>query len=210
MGNTTISISIKTREQLEVIKEKFQLKNWEDTVSKISFFVLDNRIDINTDFGGENLNTAINLEKRILSQLDDLEKKLTKDNRSLRNWVGGIENDYFKPLVKKLDLLEYINKSEINKIDNDSLKNIQKEKPAEMSISSSISDESSTLVKQLLQEREVSKLAKQELNVLLSQYKSALSTIIDSTKIESVGMLGKEKLVINLAKNEFEKIKQGL
>lgn len=209
---TTITLSLESKNQLDQIKSKFGFKTMGDTVHKCSDFILKNKIDLTSNYEGERNNIAFNLERKMALSLQELEKKLTKDNSSLRKWVGGVEKDYFVPLLKKITAFEdKVNLSvPYNKSDKSEYSQIENPINPLRNIEHNVVQTEDTFIKinQLKQELDTSNKAYDEIEVILNKYKKALFELMGTTKIETSGMMGKEKVVINISVEEYKKIKQ--
>lgn len=206
MATTTIQINKETKDLLDGLKDKYSLGTFDNCVSSLALFVLRNDINPKDDFVGDFRTELINLETRLLKKMEDSHKRITKDNASLRNWVGGITKDHLIPITKKIEKiydLEISNKS-ANKQEISSFEN-----PLNLSISET--------PKQLNEEDNVFKSKLEEQEKKASEYyskynnvKQALFKIINSAKIEQGGMLSPQKIVVNLSLEEWEKLKENL
>lgn len=198
MSNTTIQIHKETKDLLDSLKDKYSLRTYDICVNTLALFILKNDVNPKDDFVGDFRSELINLEKRLLMAMDTAHKKITKDNATLRSWVGGITKDHLIPISKQMDKIVNLgidnnnsNKIENSKIDNPLNSHILEAEDKEI--------------------EEKKSQAEEEKNKYFSKYqslKSALFSIINNSKIEQGGILSKEKIVIDLPINEWQKFKE--
>ncbi|AZA89084.1 hypothetical protein EG349_19860 (plasmid) [Chryseobacterium shandongense] len=210
MLKNTIKLSDDTKDLLDQIQLKFGLKTYDTTVNTCSLFIIRNEINLKEDYIGDYRKGLVDLEKRLTVSFKEHEDKMKLDNASVRKWMGGIEKDYLKPLIQKLSILDKISDLGINNILQEK-QNIPKiESPLnshlEKPFSSSSEDQENTeKLKNELQDKD------QKFRDLYNKYetqKQALFKIFNNSKVESGGMLSKEKIVINLTYDEWEELKR--
>ena len=117
MSNSSISVTVETKDMLTQFQSKFGLKTYDNVINTMSVFMIRNEINPKDDFIGDYKIELIRLEKRLLQSFEDAHKKITKDNASLRNWVGGITKDHLIPINEKLSVLDKINDTKKSKKD---------------------------------------------------------------------------------------------
>lgn len=210
MLSAHIKISTETKEILDQIQLKFGLKTYDSTVKTCSLFIIKNEINLREDYIGDYRKGLVDLENRLTASFKDHEDKMKSDNASVRKWMGGIEKDYLKPLIQKLHILDKVSDLGIDNILHEK-KNFSKvENPLNSHLDrplSSISTEieNSDKLKNELQERE------QKFKELYNKYESqkqALFKIFNNSKVETGGMLSKERIVINLTSDEWDELKK--
>ncbi|SHF34360.1 hypothetical protein [Chryseobacterium takakiae] len=210
MLKNTIKLSDDTKDLLDQIQLKFGLKTYDTTVNTCSLFIIRNEINLKEDYIGDYRKGLVDLEKRLTVSFKEHEDKMKLDNASVRKWMGGIEKDYLKPLIQKLSILDKISDLGINNILQEK-QNIPKiENPLnshlEKPFSSSSEDQENTeKLKNELQDKD------QKFRDLYNKYeiqKQALFKIFNNSKVESGGMLSKERIVINLTYDEWEELKR--
>lgn len=198
MSNTTIQIHKETKDLLDSLKDKYSLSTYDICVNTLALFILKNDVNPKDDFVGDFRSELIHLEKRLLMAMDTAHKKITKDNATLRSWVGGITKDHLIPISKQMDIIVNlgIDNNNSNKIENSKINN-----PLNSHILEAKNEE--------IEEKKTQ--AEEEKNKYFSKYqslKSALFSIINNSKIEQGGILSKEKIVIDLPINEWQKFKE--
>lgn len=208
MAITSIQIKKDTKSLLDEIKEKYSIGTYDNCINFMAVFIIKNDINPRDEFVGDFKKSLIDFEIRILKYFEDMQIKLVKDNTSLRKWVGAMEKTYFIPMNKKMALLE---QKSILQIDNKSLEkqdNIQSQNNVnllENEESLSLGGLNDIELKLEEKNKEYSELYKEN-----DELKNTLFNIINNSRIETTGMLGKEKVVINMSSDEWEKIKQKL
>jgi hypothetical protein len=203
MQNSSISVSNETKDILTTFRTKFGFKTYDSVINNIALFVLRNDINPKDDFIGDFKSELMRLEKRLLETFEESHKKITKDNASLRSWVGGITKDNLVPMMKKLDLI--VN-SEIDIKSSSKEENQYLANPLNFNVISSSNEnkESTEMTKEL-------ELKEQKYKELFSKYehqKQALFKIFNNAKIEQGGMLSKSKIYINMDAEEWESLKE--
>lgn len=205
-----IKISTETKEILDQIQLKFGLKTYDSTVKTCSLFIIKNEINLREDYIGDYRKGLIDLENRLTASFKEHEDKMKTDNASVRKWMGGIEKDYLKPLIQKLNILDKVSELGVNNILQEK-QNISKiENPLnthlDKTVSSSSADiENTDKLKNELQDKE------QKFKELYNKYESqkqALFKIFNNSKVEAGGMLSKERIVINLTSDEWDELKK--
>lgn len=208
MADKSVGISLNTKGLLDEIKEKYSIGTYDNCINFMAVFIIKNDINPRDEFVGDFKKSLIDFEIRILKYFEDMQIKLVKDNTSLRKWVGAMEKTYFIPMNKKMALLE---QKSILQIDNKSLEkqdNIQSQNNVnllENEESLSLGGLNDIELKLEEKNKEYSELYKEN-----DELKNTLFNIINNSRIETTGMLGKEKVVINMSSDEWEKIKQKL
>lgn len=205
---TTMRISLDCKKNLDLLKNRYLFKTNNDAVYNCTNYILKNSIDIQSDYQRENLNTVFLLEERIQTNLQELEKKLTKDNASLRKWVGAVEKDYFIPILKNIGSIE----RKASVLDKKPEQPEEIENPLNPPIKSNINiaqnDSKSIKIRQLEDDLNIANKAYKEVETISNRYKKALQDILSQTKVEAFGMMGREKVVINISAEDFKKIKE--
>ena len=207
MSNSSISVTVETKDMLTQFQSKFGLKTYDNVINTMAVFMIRNEINPKDDFIGDYKIELIRLEKRLLQSFEDAHKKITKDNASLRNWVGGITKDYLIPINEKLSVLDKINDFQIDKFREESFENKKDYNPLNLSENSvqEVSNNSSEIVSEELENQQA------KFKDLYSKYdaqKQALFKIFNNSKIESGGMMSKDKIIINLTIEEWNTFQQ--
>lgn len=205
MLNTTIKLTDETKGLLDDIQAKFGLKTYDTTVKTCAVFIIRNEINLKEDYIGDYKKGLIDLENRILAKFQIHEDKILANNSSLRKWVGGVEKDYFKPLLLKLNTLDKLEGLGFDKIVKDKLNYPKVENPLNSHIKS--------------EEKEISKVEEsqgdtsnkdEKFKEIYGKYeaqKQALFKIFNNSKVETGGMLSKERIIVNLSAEDWEELK---
>lgn len=208
MSKTTIQVTSETKELLNQIRARYEFLTYDQCISSMGYFITRNKVNPQEDFVG-NFKTELGiLEQNLIRFISDSNKKISKDNATLRSWVGGITNDHLVPLTQKLSVLDKLNISEINKYSSDNSSNSKFENP--MNNNLPVQKREQEIVKD--NSDELDKLNK-KYKELFSKYdtqKQMLFKIINSVKVEQGGMISKEKIIINLPLDEWETIRTSI
>ena len=207
MSNSSISVTVETKDMLTQFQSKFGLKTYDNVINTMAVFFFFFEINPKDDFIGDYKIELIRLEKRLLQSFEDAHKKMTKDNASLRNWVGGITKDHLIPINEKLSVLDKINDFQIDKFREESFENKKDYNPLNLGENSvqEVSNNSSEIVSEELENQQA------KFKDLYSKYdaqKQALFKIFNNSKIESGGMMSKDKIIINLTIEEWNTFQQ--
>ncbi|PXW07101.1 hypothetical protein C8D70_12316 [Chryseobacterium sp. CBTAP 102] len=212
-----IKVSEETKELLDDLSTRFNLKTYDNTVRTCSLFILRNEINLREDYIGDYRKGLVDLENRIFSKFKEHEDKILKSYASMRNWVGGIEKDHLKPLTAKLEILDKISNYEIHKIAEDKLNNVKSENPLNFNLPKPEEVKKNDFeeekkegvfepdVPSNIEEKSQDNSTNSD---LLNRYKEALQKIIFNSEIKEVEtMLGKKKsIVVNLPLEEWNYI----
>lgn len=205
MLNTTIKLTDETKGLLDDIQAKFGLKTYDTTVKTCAVFIIRNEINLREDYIGDYKKGLIDLENRILAKFQTHEDKILTNYSSLRKWVGGVEKDYFKPLLQKLNTLDKFEDLGFDKILGEKLNSPKVENP----LNSHIKSEEEEVLK--VEESKTDTSNKDDkFKEIYSKYeaqKQALFKIFNNSKIETGGMLSKERIIVNLSAEEWEELK---
>ena len=207
MSNSSISVTVETKDMLTQFQSKFGLKTYDNVINTMAVFMIRNEINPKDDFIGDYKIELIRLEKRLLQSFEDAHKKITKDNASLRNWVGGITKDHLIPINEKLSVLDKINDFQIDKFREESFENKKDYNPLNLGENSvqEVSNNSSEIVSEELENQQAKF---KDLYSKNDAQKQALFKIFNNSKIESGGMMSKDKIIINLTIEEWNTFQQ--
>lgn len=206
MINTTIKLTDETKGLLDDIQAKFGLKTYDTTVKTCAVFIIRNEINLKEDYIGDYKKGLIDLENRILAKFQIHEDKILANNSSLRKWVGGVEKDYFKPLLQKLNTLDKLEDLGFDKIVEEKLNSPKVENP----LNSHIKSEEVEVTKVEEPKTDTSN-REEKFKEIYNKYetqKQALFKIFNNSKVEVGGMLSKERIIVNLSAEEWEEIKK--
>lgn len=210
MLKNTIKLSDDTKDLLDEIQAKFNLKTYDTTVKTCSQFIIRNEINLREDYLGDYRKGLVDLENRIFAKFKEHQDKMIDDNKSVRKWMGGIEKDYLKPLKEKIGTLDKINDFGINKIIEDKNHTPKIENPlnSHLDICSNVELSERGNTEQLKNELSQKDEKFRELYNRSEVQKQALFKIFNNSKIETGGMISKERIIINLTAEEWEELKK--
>lgn len=207
MSNTTILLSKDTKILLDTIKKKYDISTYNLCVHLLSVFCIKNNINPKEDYAGEFQNGFIQLEIKLKAYLEDMQKKLTNDNTTLRKWVGGITKDHLVPMQRQI--FELSQNSDLGKT-NKTAEKIENPK-ADLAPKSYLTEPKTESVKEkeLAEKLEKSNQESKELYQRYEEQKRALFKIFENSKIEQIGMTGtKTRVIVELSEQEWKDLKE--
>ena len=207
MSNTTILLSKDTKTLLDTIKKKYDIPTYNLCVHLLSVFSIKNNINPKEDYAGEFQNGFIQLEIKLKAYLEEMQKKLTNDNTTLRKWVGGITKDHLVPMQRQI--FELSQNSDLGKI-NKTAEKIETPK-VDLTPKSYLTEPKaeSAKEKELAEKLEKSNQESMELYRRYEEQKSALFKIFENSKVEQIGMTGtKTRIVVELSEQEWKDLKE--
>ena len=207
MAITSIRLEKDTKGLLDKIKDKYEIKTYNTLLNYLSHYVLKNNINPKIDVTGEHQNNLIQLELKLQMMLENLGEKLTRDNTTLRKWVGGITKDHLVPMQKQIyDLSQNLDLGKINK----TAEKIETPK-VDLTPKSYLTEPKteSAKEKELAEKLEKSNQESMELYRRYEEQKNALFKIFENSKIEQIGMTGtKTRVVVELSEQERKELKE--
>jgi len=207
MSNTTILLSKDTKTLLDTIKKKYDIPTYNLCVHLLSVFSIKNNINPKEDYAGEFQNGFIQLEIKLKAYLEEMQKKLTNDNTTLRKWVGGITKDHLVPMQRQI--FELSQNSDLGKI-NKTAEKIETPK-VDLTPKSYLTEPKaeSAKEKELAEKLEKSNQESMELYRRYEEQKNALFKIFENSKVEQIGMTGtKTRIVVELSEQEWKELKE--
>lgn len=208
MKYSNVRVEDKTKSLLDDLQEKYSYKTYDNCINSLASFIANNDIDPTDKNLGNFKNSLIDVETRISKNIANTQKQLNADNVSLRKWVGAIERDYLVVIKKKLDLVDRFVQFNIENKTVLKMEEAKFENPINANLSSVDnknigSDEKQNFYKEILAERE----KHEELFLKNEKQRKTLEKIFSKAKIEEGGMLSKEKIIIEMSIEEWEKLK---
>lgn len=208
MLKNSIKLTDDTKSLLDEVKTKFDLKTYDTAIKTAVVFILRNEINLKDDYIGDYKKGLIDLENRLGNVFKNHEEKILKNNTSLRNWFGAMEKDYLKPLIAKLSVLDKISDYNISEISDDKINIPKIENPLNSHLKSDNVDS-----KPNEESKSDDSKSEEKFKEIYRKYelqKQALFKIFNNSKIESGGMMSKEKIIINLSAEEWEELKNNV
>lgn len=208
MTYSNIRIADNTKKILDEIKDQYFFTTYESCVNSLADFVIRNSINPRNDLG-DFKGSMNDLETRISKNIAIAQKQLNADNVSLRKWVGAIERDYLLPIKKNLDVVDkFVNYNIINKtaekIEHEKFENPLNANLPKVDIGNNNDEKTKGLYQKILDHSsEID-----QLEVQVNKYKKTLDKIFNTAKIEHGGMLSKEKIIIEMNIEDWEKLKE--
>lgn len=170
MKNRNVALTIEVHKKLEEAKDKYGYKTFNDFIKSLCLFIEAN-----------NLNPALPYERdtnNVRQYFDDLRKLQKDDSQSMRKFIGALEKNYLKPILKRLEMEEVLKAIALEKkTDEVPVQEIQV-KP--------ISEDIDRTKQQITEIRE----AKNEALQLANKYKKMLKELTSKIGIKET-MLGK-------------------
>lgn len=210
-----IRLSSLSKEGLDVLKKQNSYKTYSECILGLYHFFKENHISprekINNSFISHVIESKIELKSELKKETEkilklieeDLKKFIREDSQSLRKRHGSIEKSYLLPMEKKVsEIHEYITEKSVENInllqEKELIKPEKKEylndiKKLELSIKSK--EINLKNVQNLLEDKEKK----------IEKYKTILRSIKEKISVEK-SLIGKEKLMIEMSKEEFEKL----
>ncbi len=195
MKYSTISISKESKEKFSTLKKKFGVKTDDETLNKICDFFIINNVSVR-DFASMKADRTIADE--LIKHIDKRHNWITKNDQSLRAYIGKYSNDYWKDTLKNvLEIKEMLIQNNFEKVE----KSYENEKPLIEEIQEKKEPIQQNFSNDALEQLE------EDYRKLLEKFKSVnskLERIKNNTEIESVGMVGKKKIVVNIPIEEWQ------
>lgn len=207
MAITTLKLEKETKELLDKIKDRYEIKTYNLLLFHLSHYIIKNNINPKADITGVYQNSVVQLERRLTEDLAEMQKKLTNDNTTLRKWVGAITKDHLVPMQRQIyELTQSLDLVKINKI----AEKIETPK-IDMTPKSYLTEPKteSAKEKELAEKLEKSNQESMELYRRYEEQKSALFKIFENSKVEQIGMTGtKTRIVVELSEQEWKELKE--
>ena len=195
MKYSTISISQESKNKFSTLKKKFAVKTDDETLNKICDFFIINNVSIR-DFASMKADRTIADE--LIKHIDKRHNWITKNDQSLRTYIGKYSNDYWKDTLKNvLEIKEILIQNNFEKVE----KILEVDKPIIENF-----EEKKESIQQNFSNEALEKL-EEDYRKLLEKFKATnnkLERIKNNTEIESIGMVGKKKIIINLSVDEWQ------
>ena len=195
MKYSTISISQESKNKFSTLKKKFAVKTDDETLNKICDFFIINNVSIR-DFASMKADRTIADE--LIKHIDKRHNWITKNDQSLRAYIGKYSNDYWKDTLKNvLEIKEILIQNNFEKVE----KILEVDKPIIENF-----EEKKESIQQNFSNEALEKL-EEDYRKLLEKFKATnnkLERIKNNTEIESIGMVGKKKIIINLSVDEWQ------
>ena len=207
MSQTTIRVTKETQDLLLELKDRLDEKSYDSCINNLALYCIRNNINPKRVYTGEIQKFLLDLEVRLTQKLESTQDRITKDNASLRRWVGGITKDHLVPISEKISVLDKIDNIKINQKLTDDYRTKIERNPINNNVKSEEEEEKKT---------DQSKVVNEELQTkfdnLWNKYeeqKKILFEIFNNAKVEKGGMLSPTSIVIkSISAEQWEKYKE--
>jgi len=198
-----IRLSDQGKDSLDYLKQEHSFRSYNECLISIKHFFKEHHLSprekLSTSFITSVLESKIELKSELKREFEELKKFIREDSQSLRKRHGAIEKSYLLPIEKKVSNIdEYVTKKELEN------RNLQFSKSDELDTKNEI-----IILEKTIGEREKSieenckKIEKLESKI--DQYKNTIRQIYDHYILEK-STFGKDKIYIEMSKEEFEKL----
>ena len=205
MVEKSVGISNETKSYLDSIKHKFDLSTNDLCIKSMSLFILKNNLNLKDNFDAGEIQNGFS---QLRGDLQEMMKKLTNDNTTLRKWVGAVTRDHLVPMQRQI--FELSQNSDLG-ISNKTAEKLETPK-VNLAPKSYLTEPKteSAKEKELAEKLEKSNQESMELYRRYEEQKNALFKIFDSSKVEQVGMMGRTQIVVQLSEEEWKELKEVL
>lgn len=206
MVEKSVGISNETKSYLDSIKHKFDLSTYDLCIKSMSLFILKNNLNLKDNFDAGEIQNGFS---QLRGDLQEMMKKLTNDNTTLRKWwVGAVTRDHLVPMQRQI--FELSQNSDLG-ISNKTAEKLETPK-VNLAPKSYLTEPKteSAKEKELAEKLEKSNQESMELYRRYEEQKNALFKIFDSSKVEQVGMMGRTQIVVQLSEEEWKELKEVL
>ncbi|MFI8410833.1 BfmA/BtgA family mobilization protein [Streptomyces diastaticus] len=199
-----LKINSQSKSKLYIIKKQFSFTTYSSTIETMCSFFETNKISPKEGINQSYHNSIFEVEKTVKMGLSDLRKQYTKDSQSMRRMIRSIERDHIVNTSSKVSYLYDKSKEKsVDKNVNNSIKSVLNssendlEKDREIEELKAIISEKSSEINKL-------KYAQDSEDNLKKKYEDNLRIIYRKYYTES--SFGKEKLIIDMKKEDFDKL----
>ena len=204
MVEKSVGISNETKSYLDSIKHKFDLSTYDLCIKSMSLFILKNNLNLKDNFDAGEIQNGFS---QLRGDLQEMMKKLTNDNTTLRKWVGAVTRDHLVPMQRQI--FELSQNSDLG-ISNKTAEKLETPK-VNLAPKSYLTEPKteSAKEKELAEKLEKSNQESMELYRRYEEQKNALFKIFENSKIEQIGMTGtKTRVVVELSEQEWKELKE--
>ncbi|CAH8296011.1 hypothetical protein EV196_11326 [Mariniflexile fucanivorans] len=200
----TIKVNELAKEKMDTLKKTHSFPSFSIAIEYMCNFFEINKISPKDGVNQSYQNSIFDVEKAVKMGINELKKQHIKDSQSMRKLVRAIEKDHMINMSSKLSYLydkkreEIVNnnvKNSIESITDSSKEDLEKDK--EIELLKTIIEDKATELKQL-------KLSQDSDGNLALKYEEKLKIIYRKYQIEK--SFGKEKIVIDMSKEDFDKL----
>ena len=207
MTYSNIRIADNTKKILDEIKDQYFFTTYESCVNSLADFIVRNSINPRNDLG--DFKSSMNdLEMRISKNIATAQKQLNADNVSLRKWVGAIERDYLLPIKKNINVVDKLVNSNIFDKTSEKIEREKFENPLNANLPKVNAGNNNEEIQGLYQQILDSNSKIDECEMKLDKQNKILNKIFNAAKTEQGGMLSKEKIIIEMNIEDWEKLKE--
>lgn len=201
----TIKIHLNAKEKLDIIKKQEAFLTFGNAIETMCTFFEVNKISPKDGINQNFQNSIFNVEKSVKMGLAELKKQYNKDSQSMRKLLRAIEKDHMLSTSRKVSYLyENLREEKVKQNVENSFNNIVGSSEASLEKENEIEALKDTIEDQ---KREINKLIlgnNSDAN-LASKYEDKLKIIFQRYQLEKTAF-GKEKIVIDMSREDFEKL----
>lgn len=200
-----LKINLLSKQKLNSIKETYSFSTFSSAIETMCTFFEVNKISPKEGVNQSYQNAIFNVEKAVKVGLFDLKKQYNNDSQSMRKLLRAIEKDHMINMSSKISYLydktkeksvDESVKNSFNSVVESSKEDLEKDK--EIELLKDLLEDKKNEIKQL-------KYAHENDDTLATKYFESLKTIYQNMKLEK-SPLGKEKIVINMTRESFDKL----
>ncbi len=196
MKTSTIALSSDSKEKLNDLKKKYSFKTDDETVNKICDYFIFNKIHPKNL---EDLKANKSLLEEVKLHIDKRHKWITDNDITLRKFIGGNRTEIEK-VVRDLGEIKALLIDNNLQIEHKNYKDDNDVFTEKEVIETVVEDNFSSEALEKLEE---------DYRELLTKYKALTSfkeRLKNNYKYESIGMMGKKQIIVNIPVDEWENI----
>lgn len=196
MKTSTIALSSDSKEKLNDLKKKYSFKTDDETVNKICDYFIFNKIHPKNL---EDLKANKSLLEEVKLHIDKRHKWITDNDITLRKFIGGNRTEIEK-VVRDLGEIKALLIDNNLQIEHKNYKDDNDVFTEKEVIETVVEDNFSSEALEKLEE---------DYRELLTKYKALNSfkeRLKNNYKYESIGMMGKKQIIVNIPVDEWENI----
>lgn len=209
MGNKQIKISDQTKVLLDDLKEQYKYSTYENCVSSLASFIVNNGIDPTDANIGNFRNSLIDLETRFSKSILNTQEHLHARIEAAIKIIKVHERDYLLPIRMNLEVVDKLMVTNIQKESTEKDKSQKFENPLNANLPKlNIENNDDQKIKDLYKRVLETSSKADELQLTCNRQVKLINEIFNASKIEQGGMLSKGKIVIEMSIEDWEILKK--